>query len=185
MKKCRRCGEPKPLSDFHNDSSRKDGGRSACKICDHKSHARWVGKNRRRVRAYRRKVYTDSPGRHAANLRRSRRAKRGFWLVRTAVARAKKKGVPYNLSAHASDIQRRIDAGFCEITGVEFSLDSPRAWNAPSLHRVIPKNGYTHENVQVVCHAINCMIGTWGEVIAKGVMRKWLKKAPPLEVDFA
>lgn len=33
MKKCSKCGETKPLSDFEKDKSRKSGYRSECKLC--------------------------------------------------------------------------------------------------------------------------------------------------------
>ena len=34
MKKCIKCGEEKPLSEFYKDSIRKDGLRGPCKVCD-------------------------------------------------------------------------------------------------------------------------------------------------------
>jgi hypothetical protein len=61
------------------------------------------------------------------------------------------------------DIQRRIDEGRCELTGIAFNLDEPRAWNAPSLDQRTPGAGYTRENVRVVLYALNVMANTWGE----------------------
>lgn len=33
MKNCTKCGQDKPLDDFHNDKSKKDGKRPNCKLC--------------------------------------------------------------------------------------------------------------------------------------------------------
>jgi hypothetical protein len=47
MKRCARCGETKPLSEFHNHSGRRDGVQTYCKPCraviDHERYERTRG----------------------------------------------------------------------------------------------------------------------------------------------
>lgn len=48
MKLCRKCGETKPLDQFHNDKATKDGKGSACKVCknnQNKAYQHGHGKN--------------------------------------------------------------------------------------------------------------------------------------------
>lgn len=85
---------------------------------------------------------------------------RGKALVNVARHRALSRQIPFDLDAE--EIQRRIDIGRCEMTGIKFDLGTPRAWNAPSLDQVTPGAGYTKANVRVVLYALNVMANTWG-----------------------
>jgi len=84
-------------------------------------------------------------------------------LIRHAKLRSKKKGLPFDLDNHVEDIQARIDAGLCEVTGFPFNLQDGRTWDSPSLDRINPAEGYTYSNLRIVCHAINSAFGDWGE----------------------
>ena len=42
FKKCTKCGEIKPHSEFHKDKSRKDGYATSCKSCRKKYHENTV-----------------------------------------------------------------------------------------------------------------------------------------------
>lgn len=70
MKHCNKCGQDKNLSDFPKDNSRKDGHRHECKNCHNtylrkhykknkekrnKSSKKWKIKNKRHIKAYRKK----------------------------------------------------------------------------------------------------------------------------------
>lgn len=94
---------------------------------------------------------------------RYRRKHRAKDLIRHAKERATKRRLPFDLSAHAWEIQQRIDAGLCELTGLPLNLNGGRTWDSPSLDRIVPAKGYTYENVRVVCHAANSALGDWGE----------------------
>jgi len=84
-------------------------------------------------------------------------------LVTAARYRAKQAGLPFDLDQFADQLQARIDAGRCEISGLPFRLDGGRTWDSPSLDRIIPELGYTITNVRVVLFALNVMMNTWGE----------------------
>jgi len=57
MKSCRICGEAKPLTEYHKQSSARDGHQSRCKECAKALARRWYAENKERAlaaaRAYR------------------------------------------------------------------------------------------------------------------------------------
>ena len=50
-KKCRGCGEAKPISEFHKKTAAKDGLQSRCKPCAIKMAAEWNQKNQKKYLA--------------------------------------------------------------------------------------------------------------------------------------
>jgi len=143
VRTCKRCATEKPLSEFYANS--KGNYRSTCKACV-------TSAERDRKRRHTPKV--------AAAQKSWRDKKRGYALTNVAKHRAKLKQLPFDLDP--ADIQRRIDAGRCELTGIPFDTSTPRAWNAPSLDRIDPACGYTMDNVRVVLYSLNVMANTWG-----------------------
>lgn len=49
MKTCSKCGEAKPHSEFHLNSTGRDGLKSTCKLCSNAQSAAWREKNPERV----------------------------------------------------------------------------------------------------------------------------------------
>lgn len=45
-KPCRKCGEVKPLSEFHRQRDMKDGHRHNCKVCHRAASQNWYARNR-------------------------------------------------------------------------------------------------------------------------------------------
>lgn len=87
---------------------------------------------------------------------------RAVSLVCDAKNRAKKKGVCFALTA--ADIEAKIAAGVCAVTGLPLDLAStPRERSpfVPSLDRIDPSIGYTPQNVQVVVWIYNAAKGDW------------------------
>jgi len=143
VRTCKKCGIEKPYSEFYANS--KGQIRTECKDCSRKDER------------YRKAGKPDQVSRSHVNWRKSRR---GYALTNTAKHRAKVREIPFDLDP--KDIQRRIDLNRCELTGIPFDLETPWAWNAPSLDQIDPGKGYTKTNVRVVLHAINVMANTWG-----------------------
>lgn len=54
MKTCTKCGETKPLDDFHRNRSRADGRHSRCRECATEYRRRYYEKNRDKEREYQR-----------------------------------------------------------------------------------------------------------------------------------
>ncbi len=81
MKRCKHCGQTKPLDDFYKDRKAKDGCRPECKACNLAARAakyaanpepyiarvkKWQQENAERLNAYRRE-YRQRPDRKAAD----------------------------------------------------------------------------------------------------------------------
>lgn len=49
MKKCRKCGKQKSLTEFHQNKTHKDGLQDHCKLCVKKHHRKWYQKNKKKV----------------------------------------------------------------------------------------------------------------------------------------
>lgn len=78
-------------------------------------------------------------------------------LERGARSRAKKRGVPFLLPPGWMAATYTRQGGRCAISGVP--MNKTRAKHdpfAPSIDRVNPQLGYTPENCQLVCYAVNC-----------------------------
>lgn len=104
--------------------------------------------------------------------------RRGAAIVAQVKKRSKLKGLAFDLDPHVLDIQRRIDAGYCELTGYPFDLTpagvGSRRFNSPSLDRIDCKRGYTYDNVRVVLTLVNVALNEWGEDVLREVMLHWL-----------
>jgi hypothetical protein len=48
MKRCKHCGEFKPLEDFYGEKGGRDGKRPECKSCTNARRKRWYAQNRER-----------------------------------------------------------------------------------------------------------------------------------------
>lgn len=74
-KQCTRCGRDLPHTDFHKDTSRRDGLTSACKTCRGLGIRRWYERNRNTVLAHKRLWHaTHREQQRAAAYRRRRMA---------------------------------------------------------------------------------------------------------------
>lgn len=112
--------------------------------------------------------------------RAAQRDRRAMLLLQAARSRARKKKVPYGVSAEGhSRLQKIIDAGHCELTGLPFNMENRRqlfSWDSPSLDRIMPAKGYVDGNLRVVLYGINAAIGSWGEDVLKRMVSAWLAK---------
>ena len=73
-------------------------------------------------------------------------------LKRDASHRAKKKGLPFDLTLDW--IVERLELGVCARTGTPFQLSIHNP-DAPSLDKINPAGGYTMDNTQVVTWRYN------------------------------
>ena len=109
-KRCKHCGELKPLEDFYGDAAARDGRRPECKACSAARRKRWYAENREleigrvkawqqanaeRLNAYRRE--------HNARPERKRALRDGYYR-RT-----------YGLSADDVDAMLAAQGGVCAI----------------------------------------------------------------------
>ena len=135
---CSSCGMPKPEAEFYR---RGLGGRrrGTCRICVCVRHKRHRNVHKEAV-ASRRNAWAKVNREHLKLTGQRRRLeKRAMCLVAHARIRARRKGLPCDLAEHVAEIQRKIDAGRCELSGFPFDLSGcERQFASPSLHRVNP-----------------------------------------------
>ena len=70
-KQCAKCGESKPLGDFHRNGETKDGRRSDCKVCSLERVRAWNKANPERKAALSKRWAEANPERRAAAAKRS------------------------------------------------------------------------------------------------------------------
>jgi hypothetical protein len=161
MKTCSKCKKPKALDEFGADKRATDGKRSSCKTCDSKRSGDWNRANKASCSAYRSRYFVGQ---------------RARVLISCAKKRARLRGLAFDLDQHRTEIQRRIDAGCCEISGVPFNLHGGRTFDSPSIDRSNPREGYIYSNIRIVCDAMNAALGDWGEEVLRAVVTSWLRK---------
>lgn len=172
MKTCTVCNQTKPLTEFRKYGGRcRDGLRPLCKLCQRAWEKGWRSKTKeyraaaRMKRAEKNRVYAAQY--HLKN--------RAAYLVAECRRRSAKRGFPFDLDQHIPELQRRIDSGRCEMSGIPFKTTmGPMTFDSPSIDRIDPKQGYVLSNVRMVCRLMNCALGDWGEDALEMVMREWL-----------
>lgn len=102
--------------------------------------------------------------------------KRAQCLVGTVRTRCHRRNLEFDLDPYIAEIQKRIDRGLCEVTGVPFDLSPGRKFNSPSIDRIDPRKGYVYSNIRIVLNLVNAALGDWGEATLREVMTVWLAK---------
>lgn len=148
MKRCNCCKVEKPLEEFSKLHCAKDGRAYQCIPCGRQKTKFYRDKNR---------------AQYNLNQQATRRTEKGFiaQLLHGAKTRAKQKGFEYNLSEDfIQNLLTKIDYK-CQVTGQEMTLDArghkQKNLRKVSLDRVDSLKGYTEDNVQLVCWAVNLM----------------------------
>lgn len=93
-------------------------------------------KSRAEINIYKRKMYRKNP----------------IWvLLSNAKARAKKKGVPFDIGADDLKIPK-----VCPVLGIEIGVNDGKCKDSSlSLDRIIPEAGYIKGNVAIISHKAN------------------------------
>jgi len=180
-KRCRKCQQVKLLEEFHAEKRAADRHRYTCKDCDRNRHREYREDHKEERRAARKARYQEFPEweRNHSMLYRLRHPWKN--MMQHAKKRAAKFGLAYDLDDHEEEIKVRMEPMICELTGLPLvssvGAGGPglRRWNTPSLDRIDPELGYVYENVRIICWALNCAIGSWGEAVLRTVVNAWLK----------
>jgi len=155
---CSDCGSEKTVLEFSRTGWKKTY-RSTCKECRNKD------------------------ARILHQMRKGSTATRASRLTAAAKSRAAAKGLKFDITVEW--VQRALDSGICEATGIAFDLTSKRGWNTPSLDQIKAGGGYTMENTRVVLFGFNAACGNWGEhrfiEMANAIMKSRRMKSEKLQ----
>jgi hypothetical protein len=146
MKKCNRCKTPKDDNQFVE-------GKSKCLDCIQKLKE-YYQKNRNRIIKNAKKYYPKTPEKilHKQEQKRKWIRKNPVsYLLCAAKARAKKRGILFNLSHEDIVIPEK-----CPVLGIKLKIsDKTISCNSPSVDRINPKMGYVKGNVAVISYRAN------------------------------
>lgn len=181
-KKCSKCRRVKPLDDFGPEKRSPDGRRYSCRKCDRERHNRYRQANReaRNIKARERRRVNPELDREYQRRYRERFVWRR--LFQHAKKRAAKFGWPFDLGKNLEAFKARVEPMRCELTGVPLlpgvgaGSQGKRFWNTASIDRKDRTKGYTLDNIRIVCWAMNCALGTWGETVLLDIMRRWINR---------
>jgi hypothetical protein len=155
MKKCTKCHLEKDLCEFNKNTDSKDGFSYQCKKCNLEQHKIFRKKYpeiaKARDERYRKKH------KEKINLKDKIRYVRDYKkkLVRGAKNRAKKEGLPFDLTENDIYIP-----DICPVFGypLEIGVNKKKVQpNSPSLDRIIPERGYVKSNIRVISYKANIM----------------------------
>lgn len=155
-KQCSRCKELKLLAEFHRRKTDAERRQSICIACMVPYKTTYNQVNKERVRATNAAWMDKNRENHRAWYRRwtSSKEHRANMMVLRAKERAKKKGLPFNITEEDLVIPDR-----CPVLGMTldygFKNTGKLMPNSPSLDRRIPELGYVKGNVQVISAKAN------------------------------
>lgn len=142
-------------------------------------------KNKEQKDAYEAKWRLDNAEHLKQRAAKRRLEKRAMCLIAAARVRCRNKGILFALDGFADDLQKRINVGCCELSGVVFDLSPGRKPTSPSLDRRSPEKGYTPDNIRVICHALNAGLGDWGDDAFAPIAACWLAKRNAINAKAA
>jgi hypothetical protein len=168
VKKCSRCGEEKPLDEFHKLARSRDGLRCECKTCKAARYqknreailaqrAAWRAAHPEKIAA-RDAAYREAHPEKIAAYRAARRATAEGWATNAlsgAKKRAKKRGVPCTITIELL-LLLRARAIYCPALKRELKYGGgPLAPNSATLDCIDPALGYIPGNVVIMSFRAN------------------------------
>lgn len=173
LKLCSKCSELKDVSEFTRCSRAPDGLNWNCKTCQRGMNNESYERHRLKRLEYNHQRY--SPEANAARREKIMREQRATVLIWNIKKRAEKKHLAFDLDQHVPQIQARIDAGRCEMSGRAFDMVRSREWDTPSIDRIDTYGGYVYSNIRVICYGLNVAMNRWGEEELAARMAEWLE----------
>ena len=148
IKICKTCKQEKLLTDFTKSKQTKTGYRVICKKCRNAYAKEYVTKNKEHFRTYHKK-YREVNGRSDCNNLRSRLKA----LINGAQSR---KNFDFSIDVDFLETLWKNQNGLCVYTKLPLTI-KPNQFNTISIDRIDSTKGYTKENTQFICRAVNEM----------------------------
>lgn len=193
---CTKCKTDKPLDDFANCRTKRDGKFIHCKNCVNEyrrglyvSNVAYRENTKAKTRQYYKEHYAtdvDFTERRRSEGRKARRIRYATIPGRAwAIHSAAKKRDP-NCTMTLEHVVSGIEAGFCPVTGIKFDLTdehqkmSGRYRNpySPSVDRIDPRLGYTNENTRIVITQYNIMKNDLADYELLFICQQVVRRAP-------
>ena len=155
-----------------------------CKKCIAKRQAEWFQKNKEERRAKKLAYRHADPEKARAQDRKWKSAHREQiklhtiermkkdpiqGILKITKARAKKNGVPFNLTREDIFIPE-----FCPIFGIKLTYGGPMKDSTMSIDRLIPSLGYTRGNVNIISMKAN-YIKNFGTASEHEIIAAWMR----------
>ena len=177
-KRCKVCKDFKLYKLFPRVTGTPDGYADVCESCVARGEFRISDVEIPLSPAPGRTVISTSPGRGIGRPRLTLVQFKVKRLLAAAAAKAIRWRVPIDLHEHVQDIEMRVQKGKCEISGALFDLDHPLSARAPSIYLKVPDAGLVYSNIQIICWAMNCALGTWGGEELRDILKGWSHGQP-------
>ena len=114
----------------------------------------WRAANREKLKEYDRSRYVERAQQESERSKRKKREDPAWYILLNAKARAKKKGIEFNLEAGDFDVPEK-----CPVLGIDLfwgdRVFAANNRNAPSHDRIDPSRGYIKGNVRVISNRAN------------------------------
>lgn len=136
VKRCKRCSLVKPSVEFNRNRTSRDGLQAYCRPCGNELSRQW---NR------------SHPKQMVENERRYRRRNPERELLQSARQRAKRAGLPFDLTIDDINIP-----AVCPVLGTPLVKgEGYMSGASPSLDKIVPSRGYVRGNVSVISMRAN------------------------------
>lgn len=199
MKRCTKCKEEKPLTEFSKSNQNKSGLRSWCKKCVSIDGKRYEAENKEKIskrkseyfqknknvmdirRKKYRKSHIDEIKKQTASyyslnkdkIKQQRRNKKikdpRVGMVNDARSRSRKKGLDFDITIEDISIP-----AFCPVLNIPlFVCGKKLTQNSPTLDRIDPTKGYIRGNVAVISFRANHLKNN-GWVFEHELIAKWM-----------
>ena len=185
-KRCTKCGLIKPLSEFHNKKSSKDGKHHNCKLCRNEYNRVYDSKNPEKTKFSKLLYLATHPDRRRETCKASyknnkptikiqtlarRKNNPENEILKSAKARAKKRNVTFSIGIEDINTPQ-----YCPIFNIPLTMQVGKAEdNSPSLDRIDSSLGYVKGNVAVISRKAN-VIKNDGTADEHRKVADWMEK---------
>ena len=178
LKKCISCKEIKPFADFYPKANGRP--QSACKECELRRHREWKALNPQHMFDYV-KEYHSRPevAERKARIRKQRRSESPRWTMQVTLAHGLRR-IRTEKAATIEDLMQkwRDQSGRCVLTGIEMTWGRGSVLpTSISLDRIDQNQGYSADNLRLICYAVNAFRGRMSDAQMLEIARAIVAKA--------